>query len=359
MMIVTTTWKHNFTNYANLENINESGKQHLEIMQPLSTKKIRLELNNLYDELPLQITSIVIYSDSKTKYSVTLDGKKQFSIEPHLVEYSDWIDVDLPANNFLSIDIISPNKTIHSAGLTISNDLVKTKDQTAGVSKYFFGVSGIQVQTQKVQKRIAFFGDSLTNQGNFSAPLALELEIKFHIMTANYGISGNRLLHPGHSTSQWSTSFGEAGLTRFDHMLIDYRPNLVIFMEGVNDLLHPGTGAPENELPTASAIIKAIHLLKQKCKQFNITFVPMTITPALGNINGNVQGFNDQKETIRLEVNQELMKMPHIIDLANLVGENGRLKKEFDSGDHVHFSSNGGQKVSEYIKEQLIRKRMI
>jgi Lysophospholipase L1 and related esterases len=208
-------------------------------------------------------------------------------------------------------------------------------------------------------KRIAFFGDSLTNQGNFSAPLALDLENKFNIMTANYGISGNRLLRPGHSTSQWSTSFGEAGLTRFDHMLINYRPNVVIFMEGVNDLLHPGTGSPTNELPTSKAIIQAVHLLKEKCKKLNITFVPMTITPAWGNINGGVEGWNDNKEAIRLAVNQELMKMPHIIDLASLVGEGNRLKPEFDCGDHVHFSPDGGQKVAEYIKEQLIRKRMI
>lgn len=357
-MIVTTTWQHNFTNYINIENINASGHQHLEIMQPIATKKIRLQLNNLYDETPLLITSLTIDTDSN-KIPVTVNNNQQFSIEPRLTMWSDWIDIDLPANQFLSIDIQSPNKTIHSVGMTIANDLVKTENQTPGISKYFFGVSGIQVQTKKPLKRIAFFGDSLTNQGNFSAPLALDLENKFNIMTANYGISGNRLLRPGHSTSQWSTSFGEAGLTRFDHMLVNYRPNVVIFMEGVNDLLHPGTGSPTNELPTSKAIIQAVHLLKEKCKKLNITFVPMTITPAWGNINGGVEGWNDNKEAIRLAVNQELMKMPHIIDLASLVGEGNRLKPEFDCGDHVHFSPDGGQKVAEYIKEQLIRKRMI
>ncbi|KRK62030.1 hypothetical protein [Companilactobacillus farciminis] len=51
--------------------------------------------------------------------------------------------------------------------------------------------------------------------------------------------------------------------------------------------------------------------------------------------------------------------MPHIIDLSTLVGEDNHLKPEFDCGDHVHFSHDGGEIVANYIKEQLIRKRMI
>jgi len=241
-MIATTTWKHNFTNYLNIDNINETGHQHLEIFQPLATDKIRLQLNNLYDEIPLKISNIEISTNTNVKKSVTLDGKASFEIAPRLIEWSDWIDINLEANTFLAIDITSPNETIHSVGLTISNDLIKTAILDPQEPKYFFGISGIQVQTEQAHEKIAFFGDSLTNQGNFSAPLAIELEKTFHIMTANFGISGNRLLHQGNSISKWSPSFGEAGFTRFDHMIATYQPNIVIFMEGVNDLLHPGTG---------------------------------------------------------------------------------------------------------------------
>ncbi|TGD23560.1 hypothetical protein EGT49_05780 [Companilactobacillus suantsaicola] len=358
-MIETTTWKHNFTNYANLENINPNKQQQLQIFQPLPCKKIRLQLNNLFDEVPLKIEQLEIYSTPTDRKLVTLNGQTSFEIEPRLIEWSDWIDLDMRDNSFLSIEITSPNKTIHSLGMTISNDLVKTEDRTIQEPKYFFGVSAIQVQTNQEYERIAFFGDSLTNQGNYSAPLALSLESEFHCMTANFGISGNRILHPGHSTSQWSTSFGEAGFTRFDHMIANYQPNIVVFMEGINDLLHPGTGAPIDELPTAQAIVKAVKLLKLKCKKHDITFVPMTITPAKGNINGGVNGWSDKKEALRLAVNKELLKMPHIIDVASLVADGDRLKADFDCGDHVHFSTDGGKKVAKYIQEQLIRKRMI
>ena len=358
-MIITTTWKHNFTNYDNLTEVNRDQFQHLQIFQPLATKKIRFQLNNLYDETPLVITHMEIYDSESRKIPVTLDHKTSFQIEPRLIQWSDWIDIDLPSNTFLSVDITSPKITVHSVGLTISNDLIKTKNNHPQMPKYFFGISAIQVQTNQTYEKIAFFGDSLTNQGNFSAPLAKDLEHNFHIMTGNFGISGNRLLHQGNSTSQWSTSFGEAGFTRFNHMLANFQPNIVIFMEGINDLLHPGTGTPISELPTSRAVITAIHLLKAKCKKHDATFVPMTITPAYGNMNDNLPGWNDKKEQLRLAINHELLKMPHIIDLSTLVSEDHHLKPEFDCGDHVHFSSAGGKIVANYIKEQLIRKRMI
>lgn len=358
-MTTTTTWRHNFTNYDNMENINASGLQHLEIYQPVASKKIRLQLNNLYDEIPLRISDLKIYTNPEQKVPVTLDGETEFNVLPRLSAWSDWIDFDLPQDSYLAIDLKSPNKTVHTFALTISNELIRTENLDPTVPKYFFGISGIQVETVQEYVKIAFFGDSLTNQGNFTAPLAKSLESKFNVMTANFGISGNRLLHPGHSTSQWSTSFGEEGLTRFDHMLVDYRPNIVIFMEGTNDLLHPGTGAPIDELPSAEAIVKAAWMLKAKCKQRDITFVPMTVTPANGNVNDGVAGWSEVKEDLRLALNDGLRKMPHILDLATLTSENGRLKPEFDCGDHVHFSVEGGKIIAKYIEDQLIRKKMI
>ncbi|MQS75358.1 hypothetical protein FHL06_02980 [Lactobacillus halodurans] len=66
-MTITTTWKHNFTNYSNLDNINQTGKQTLEIFQPLAAKKIRLQLNNLYDEIPLKISSLTVATSEEKK----------------------------------------------------------------------------------------------------------------------------------------------------------------------------------------------------------------------------------------------------------------------------------------------------
>lgn len=358
-MITTTTWRHNLTNYSNLDNVNESGQQQLQIFQPLASNKIRFQLSNLYDEVPLKINAFTIKTDASLTTSITLDNMSEFEVPARLSVWSDWIDFDLSEKTFLTINIASSNTKVHTAGLTISNDLIKTRQTDAAEPKYFFGISAIQIQTENTFQRLAFFGDSLTNQGNFSAPLAIDLESNFKIMTANFGISGNRILHPGHSTSPWSNSFGEAGLTRFDHMLVDYQPNVVIFMEGINDLLHPGTGAPLIELPTATAIIQAIYQLRKKAHDLGITFIPMTITPANGNMNDEIPGWNNQKEDLRLTINHAIRQLPHCIDLSDLVSNGSYLKTDFDCGDHVHFSKNGGKIVADYVKEQLIRQKII
>lgn len=358
-MIKTTTWKHNFSNYTNLNDINANGHQHLEIFQPFAGKKIRIQLNNLYGEVPLKIDSLRIYYDPNNKISITKHRKKSFAIEPRLTKWSDWIDFKLLPKSFLSIDIISPTKSIHTLGSTISNALIKTENTDPKETKYFFGISELQIKTDSIHKRIAFFGDSLTNQGNYTAPLSIVLEKKYHYVTANYGISGNRILHPGNSSSQWSTSFGEAGFTRFDHMISEYQPNIVIFMEGINDLLHPGTGAPISELPNAKALINAIHALKKRCKEHNITFIPMTITPACGNINDDILAWSDEKEDIRLTVNRDILSMTNALDLANFVGSSGKLQPEFDCGDHVHLSNEGGKKVAKFVEKKLVDKNII
>jgi len=114
-----------------------------------------------------------------------------------------------------------------------------------------------------------------------------------------------------------------------------------------------------SELPTAEAVLTAIKILKERCRKHGTTFVPMTITPANGNINGGVSAWSDQKEALRLKINEGLLQIPHIIDIATLVSENGKLKPEFDCGDHVHLSKNGGKIVAKYIEDQLIRKKMI
>ena len=66
-MSAATTWKHTFTDYNNLENINASGHQHLEIFQPLSCHRLRLLFNNLYDEIPSADKYVCTFRAEKDK----------------------------------------------------------------------------------------------------------------------------------------------------------------------------------------------------------------------------------------------------------------------------------------------------
>lgn len=361
-MIYTDTWLQDFSDYNNINNINESGHQEITIFKPLATKKIRLRLNNLYDDVPLKFTKLAIHREGRKSIDVHVDGKYTFELAPHSAKWTDWIDIDIKANDYLTIDIHSPNKTIHSLGSNLSESFTKIKNFTDRNDGFFFGVSAVQAQVEKKPIKIAFFGDSLTNQGFFSAPLSKELTYINRIVTANYGISGNRLLHPGSGKSQWVQSFGPAGVDRFDEMLNDFQPDIVIFMEGVNDLLHPGAGSPIDELPTSQELIDGINKLNQKCSLNNIVFVPMTVTPFRGNINNGIYAWNPKKEVIRQEFNKYIVRsFPYAVDLAPFVSDASqtRLAYEFDSGDHIHTSKCGGRKIAQFIERNLIDKGLV
>ena len=81
------TWKHNFTNYSNLNNINNH-EQHLKIFQPLPAKDIRFQLNNLYDDIPLEISNMTIYTDSFNKQTVTLNNQAKFKVNSRLTQFT-------------------------------------------------------------------------------------------------------------------------------------------------------------------------------------------------------------------------------------------------------------------------------
>ncbi|MFD1417480.1 SGNH/GDSL hydrolase family protein [Companilactobacillus keshanensis] len=361
-MITTDTWLQEFSDYNNIYNINESGHQEITIFKPLATKKIRLLLNNLYDDVPLKFTRLTMCKEGQTEIVVHIDGENSFEIAPHTTRWTDWIDIDIQANDYLSIEIYSPNKTIHSLGSNMSESFTKVHNFTDRDDGFFFGVSAVQAQVKKKPIKIAFFGDSLTNQGFFSAPLSKELTYINRIVTANYGISGNRLLHSGSGKSQWVKSFGPAGVDRFDEMIEEFKPDIVIFMEGVNDLLHPGAGSPISELPTSQELINGINKLNQKCSQHNIVFVPMTVTPFRGNINNGIYAWNPKKEVVRQEFNRYIIQsFPYAVDLAPFVSDSSqtRLEYEFDSGDHIHTSKCGGKKIARFIERNLIDRGLV
>lgn len=104
-------------------------------------------------------------------------------------------------------------------------------------------IRGIEVQTESNYNSLAFFGDSLTDQGLFVGKVYELLNQDFgkSFGFQNYGRSGNRMLHDAHSTNPWNNSFGPAGINRIKQIFATKQCDYLVFMQGINDLIHPGT----------------------------------------------------------------------------------------------------------------------
>lgn len=109
-------------------------------------------------------------------------------------------------------------------------------------SVYLYGIFQIEVNTKEDVKTIVTFGDSITHDSKWAAPLAQNLYSKYpaKVSLINYGISGNRLLFD----SEPNYFFGDAGIKRFEKDVFENnnKVDLVIVLEGTNDIVHPLTG---------------------------------------------------------------------------------------------------------------------
>ncbi|WP_125588072.1 SGNH/GDSL hydrolase family protein [Companilactobacillus jidongensis] len=352
-MTIINTWTKEFSYFPNIKHINHGKAQTITVFQPLAADRIRLLINNQFGRIPLEIKSIkIIVNDND--YDLTMNNNTSFSIASKRCLWSDWLPIHLKGNSTFDIEIRSYNHSIHTLGSTISTELADSNNYIDGDNRFFYGVSAVQSDTDELVNKIAFFGDSLTNQGRFTAPLA-KLLSQENTVTANYGISGNRLLHKGNSTSIWSNSFGPAGVNRFEKMINEFNPNTVILLEGTNDLLLPGTGTPTSELPSVQNMMDGYKKIEQYCNDSNVKLICLTLPPFQGAIIDGHDAWSSEKEALRTEINDFILSLTNTIDLATFVCDDSqkKLAKEFDSGDHTHFSDDGGKLIAQFLETSL------
>ena len=352
-MTIVNTWTHEFSYYPNIKHINRNKTQTTTVFQPIVANKIRLLINNQYGKIPLEIKSIKIIVNEES-YDIKFNNNSSFSIASKQCQWSDWLPVHIADNSYFKIEIRSFNHNIHTLGSTISNNIINCDNYFDGETSFFFGVSAIQTDTDALVNKVAFFGDSLTNQGRYTATLAKEMS-KENTVTANYGLSGNRLLHKGNSDSKWSNSFGPAGIDRFQKMINEFTPNTIVLLEGTNDLMQPGAGTPISELPTVDEFISGLKKIEQMCQSNNIKLICLTIPPFQdAKIDGR-ETWNPDKENLRTKINDYILSLTNTIDLATFVCDDSqkKLSPEFDCGDHAHFSEEGGKVIAQFLNNSI------
>ena len=356
-------WKQIFSNYHNLS-LPLNQEQRTSYLSNVSGNQLRVSLTNEFGQTPLTVTKISVSAteDFTCEQLLSLNGQQVFSIPAGETCWTDWISFDSKVSQSLYFSIKATNDSngCFTLANTLDNRIVNVLQPLADeYPTFYFGIESIEVTTSASPKLLTFFGDSLTSQGYFTSELTRLLYKEFpnELTATNAGISGNRLLRAGNSISEWSDSFGEAGINRFKKDVLDFSPDIVFFLAGINDLFHPGAGSPTEELPTAKEIIHGIQSLQKLCEKNGAIFCPATLTPFKGSTNHGIPSWTPEKERIRNEVNQFILTLPHAIHLARFTCEEdlASLKKDFDSGDHLHFSSFGGKKIGAYAADSLAK----
>ncbi|MGC3748862.1 GDSL-type esterase/lipase family protein [Enterococcus faecalis] len=361
--------------------------------------KIKLTLGNYYSEEKVKIASVSVSTNKEEQYQpVTVNGKKSFEIKAKGLEKTDPLELTVKNGDSVYVRIFYPeqeeqnravsgNSLSKAARRSVKGDFTETdsfkNDDTYAdkftndpyASKYEKEVNqykmrftltleGIDVATKEKVGTIVAFGDSITEQNHWVAPLQKKItkELGENYSLVNAGISGNRLLKDLATLPRRAQYFGVAATDRFEHDVFEVNETVksVIISVGVNDIHQPGTQdiTPVDELPTVEEMVEGYEQLIKTAKKHDCKVYLATVTPFIGYA---VDVKNTEKEATRQKINtwiRENKEIDGVVDfdkvLANAT-DPSHLNSAYDSGDKLHPNEVGGESMAEEVEVSKLK----
>lgn len=220
-------------------------------------------------------------------------------------------------------------------------------------------VSAVNVLVDEPRKVVVALGDSITDgsvdpeTGDRGWPGALARRLHSKgISVVNAGIGGNRLL------KNYSIA-GASALTRLERDVFSV-PGLshIILLEGINDIgMSAGMMGDHAPLVDAEDLIGAYSQIVTRAHERRIKVLCATVTPFEGTPYAGY--YSDKKELVREQLNawvKTAKSCDGVIDFDAALRDPEtplRLKKEYDSGDHLHPSHAGLRRMGAAVDVNL------
>lgn len=368
--------------------------QKMRIKNNVSGSEIKIKFSNLYGKEPLLLEQVSVGKADKksgriTQISkVTSRGNTQIEVPAGQAFYSDSIPFPLEEDEDLVVSVYLKEKhEIYSLCQTWSargwqssffqGNQVEGADlsgrSTLETFPFFaydehicngaFGVSGVQVLTDKDVTVAACFGDSITNMSYYFDHLQDILYKKYpgKIALINCGISGNRVLYDASYAKDMpgcGRCFGKAGQDRFEKDVYeDAAPEVVFLMEGINDCTHWADFGLEGQTPTGAMIFEGLKSMIKKAHEKGSRVYISTVMP-YANDDEKAKG---QPESIRQELNALIRTHKDLadgfVDLDEIVRkpENVHFMKDgLHLGDGLHPNGAGGEVIAKAIDAAIL-----
>ena len=340
---------------------------------PFSGHGVRLTFDNYCGTEPVTLTRTTVFYGGKF-YPVTFEGgERRATILAGENVVSDPLELSIQADEILQVSFYLANFTLMrsvvyaqgplSEGLYANGD--RTEDahidlETSRKTHLFYFLSNVSVLTEGENRAIVCYGDSITAQ-DWPDCLALRCFNEGYHKTAviRRATSGSRILRE-YSCLTYE-SYGLSGEHRFAHEVPTDGADAVIIQQGINDIIHPvgeekNIVRPMSDLPTVNELIDGLKMYITEARKLGYRVYVGTLLP-MGGWRTDAPFRQDMRHAYN-----EFIRTTDLIDGcidfdAALRDPNkpNHFLPEYDSGDHLHPSSLGYQKMAELIPAELMK----
>ncbi len=332
---------------------------------------VRLTFDNYCGTDAITISKTTVLVDG-VFHDVTFGGKEAVTIPAGENAVSDSIACTVDPHSTMHVsfylaDFTQMRSMVFTKGpLSIGSyaigDHTKTEEFDIDISRnthYFYFLSNVSVLTEKKNRTIVCYGDSITAQ-DWPDYLALRCRTEGIENTAviRRAASGTRILRQ-YSCITYE-SYGLKGDNRFHHEVPTDGADTVIIQQGINDIIHPvgkevNVFRPMSDLPTVEELIEGMKNYIAQAREMGYKVYVGTLLPI-----GGWRTYAPFREEMRTQFNNWIKTTDLIdgyIDFDKALADPEKpeyMLPQYDSGDHLHPSPAGYKAMAEAISREIL-----
>ena len=339
---------------------------------PFSGSAVRLTFDNYCGTEPVTLSKVTVFYGGKF-FPVFYKGQREIPIGAGESVVTDPLSVhinegELVQVSFYLADFTLMRSVVYACG-PLSEGLYANGDQSENPSidilrsrrtQLFYFLSNVSVLTDADNRAVVCYGDSITAQ-DWPDRLAMRCFQEGFSKTAviRRATSGSRILRQYNCLVY--ESYGLSGENRFAHEVPTDGADTVIIQQGINDIIHPvgenvNVFRPMSDLPTVEELIAGLKSYIAQARSFGYKVYVGTLLPM-----GGWRTDAPFRQEMRHAYN-EFIRTTDLIDgcidfdaaLRDPENPNYFLP-EYDSGDHLHPSPKGYERMAQEIPAKLLK----
>ncbi len=342
------------------------------IQIPFGGDAIRVTFDNYCGSEPVTLSKITILYKGKF-YPVFFQGKRTATIPAGGKIVTDPRPLPLTEGGTVEISFYLEDFTLMrsvvftcgplSGGLYANGDCTEVADidifTSRSTHRYYF-MSNVSVLTGADRRTVVCYGDSITAQ-DWPDYLALRCQEEGCHNTAviRRAASGTRILRQYDCLTY--ESYGLSGDNRFQHEVPTDGADTIIIQQGINDIIHPvgedvNVFRPMSDLPTVEELIEGLKTYIAHARNYGYRVYVGTLLPM-----GGWRTDAPFRQEMRHAYNEFIRTTDLIdgcIDFDAVLRDPARpdyFLPEYDSGDHLHPSAAGYQRMAQEVPVEILR----